>query len=157
MSPICPKSQYDQNVNVPNIPNVLMNVPNFPKSPKFIADSFQSPQYPHQYLQYLHFNILNLAIFSTVQACTVPNIPISQYDLNILKTSSSDFYAKIGLILLRKKNYVSPQNQYLESSFDCFINSIPSWSICTRRVCFGLRFLILKIPILLYFLLFFSK
>ena len=34
MSPICPKSQYDQNVNVPNIPNVLMNVPNFPKSPK---------------------------------------------------------------------------------------------------------------------------
>ena len=81
-----------------------MNVPNFPKSPKFIADSFQSPQYPHQYLQYLHFNILNLAIFSTVQACTVPNIPISQYDLNILKTSSYCSDVRMQIYSLRISN-----------------------------------------------------
>ena len=34
MSPISPKSQYTQNLNVPNMPNVLMNVPNVLKVPK---------------------------------------------------------------------------------------------------------------------------
>ena len=92
MSPMSSKSQSSLNLNVPNI---LVNVSNLPNVLKvLISDSFQSLQYAHQYCQYLQYlvsNILNLAIFSTVQACTVPNIPISQYDLNILKTSSSDF------------------------------------------------------------------